>query len=122
MDQRPAYDIIFKTLRELAGKSDARWAADHVLAWRETGFRNPTVAHERALKRSIEAWADFGDTFLALHSSKIGDDGVLGPAWESMGRALLELLNGEHGRLDGGTLDRIIRAVAKVHGVDLDAA
>ena len=36
-------------------------------------------------------------------------DGVLGAAWAQIGEGLLGLLNGERGRLDGGTLDRAIR-------------
>jgi len=45
--------------------------------------------------------------------SPIGDDGVLGddgalPILEG----LFTLPNGEHGRLDGGTLDRLLRNIA----------
>lgn len=38
----------------------------------------------------------------------IADDYVLGPAWAEIGKSLRTLLNGDCGRLDCGTIDRIV--------------
>lgn len=52
----------------------------------------------------------------------LGDDYVLGAAWEAIGHELLTLLNGDLGRLDGGTLDHAIRAAFTLAGLDGDTA
>lgn len=51
--------------------------------------------------------------------SPVGDDYILGPCWVTMAKSILDLLNGETGRLDCGTLDQQIRRFAAANGVDL---
>lgn len=48
----------------------------------------------------------------------IGQDGVLGPAWQEIGEAIRTLLNGEAGRLDCGTLDSILLDAMQANGLD----
>lgn len=63
---------------------------------------------ERPMVAALRAWCEYADLHAKRFESDIGDDGVLGPAWEKWGRGLRLLLNGETGRLDCGTLDAII--------------
>lgn len=51
------------------------------------------------------------------NSGLIGDDYVLGAAWEEIGTQILNLLNGDLGRLDGGTLDEVIHEALKLAGL-----
>lgn len=44
---------------------------------------------------------------------------VIGKAWAQVGRQILVLLHGDIGRLDGGTLDRNVKAFARERGVEL---
>lgn len=64
--------------------------------------------NEHAIGRAIGAWCDYARNHAERFGSPIGQDYVLGPAWARWGFALRELLNGELGRLDGGTLDTIL--------------
>ena len=68
----------------------------------------------------ITAWATYAISHRAMHEAPIGNDQVIGKAWEKMGRELLVLLNAELDRLDGGQLDAGIRAFAKHEGVELE--
>jgi 5-methylcytosine-specific restriction endonuclease McrA len=52
------------------------------------------------------------------NGGRIGSDGVLGVAWAKIGHQLLTLLCGDLGRLDGGTLDHIIRQAFELAGLD----
>ena len=68
----------------------------------------------------IQALANYADAHQARYESPIGQDGVLGPQWEVIGTALLELLNGDLGALDGGTLDGLLRDMLHAEGFDPD--
>ncbi len=48
------------------------------------------------------------------------DDGVLGDEWAKIGGALRGLLNGETGRFDCGTLDRLFCETLRSEGLDPD--
>jgi hypothetical protein len=74
---------------------------------------------ERPIVRLLEAWLLYAEQHQERYESKIGDDGVLGKAWEAIGVALRGLLNGECGRLDCGTLDSIILDSMKENGIDV---
>lgn len=83
------------------------WAARHL-----TAIHNPRSApasSEEAIVKMLRAWIDYAHSHKARFESEIGQDGVLGPAWSDVGKSMLTLLNGDLGRLDGGTLDQIIR-------------
>jgi hypothetical protein len=76
------------------------------------------VGPERSIVGLLKGWIDYTNQHAARYESGIGDDGVLGPEWESIGRGILGLLNGESGRLDCGTLDSLIRNVLSSEGFD----
>lgn len=88
------------------------WGNRHLSA-----IRHP-IAQERAIVVMLRAWLGYADQHKAQYESTIGEDGFLGPEWAKMGASLLELLNGELGRLDGGTLDTIIREALTAEGFD----
>jgi hypothetical protein len=62
--------------------------------------------------------AKYADAHHRTYESPIGDDGVLGDAWESALRSLVALLNGETGRLDCGDVDHAARAMHRVAGFE----
>jgi hypothetical protein len=92
----------------------ADWQRNHVGA---INFPNRSEAGIVALLRG---WLQYADTHKARYDSGIGEDGVLGKDWAAIGHALLGLLNGELGRLDGGSLDSLIRDTLTAEGFDPD--
>lgn len=88
------------------------WAARH-----EVAFREPSTVDECAIVYAIRAIE-----YAILASEKLGyaagDDGYFGEHFEAQIDAALARLNFDCGRLDCGTLDRLIRALAKRGGVD----
>lgn len=52
------------------------------------------------------------------YESTIGDDGALGPAWGQLLDGVRSLLDGELGRLDGGSLWSHLDALARAHGFE----
>ena len=56
----------------------------------------------------LSGWLRYADAHRGAYESGIGADYVLGPAWAQIGAGLRALLNGELGRLDGGTLDGLL--------------
>lgn len=94
--------------------TDTGWQTRHRLAWRlPTGPERPIVA-------MFQAIADYGDTHELRFASTIGDDGFLGPLWFDMVKSLRGMLNGDCGRLDCGTLDRILCRFAESQGFNID--
>jgi hypothetical protein len=75
---------------------------------------------ERALVIMLRGWLEYAESYKARFESEIGDDYVLGNEWFAIGVAMLSLLNGDLGRLDGGTLDAIIRDNLTEQGFDCD--
>ncbi len=73
---------------------------------------------EFAMVTMLDGWLGYADIYKDQYDSLIGDDGVLGPEWESIGQALLGMLNGALGRLDGGTLDGAIRKALADNGCE----
>lgn len=89
------------------------WALRHLQAWSDPkGFERPVVAMYQAL-------AQYADSHAARYGSPIGEDYVIGKdGWLPMLQALRVLLNGETGRLDCGTLDRLAFDLAKAAGYE----
>lgn len=83
-----------------------QWATAH----RAARF-NPLPGFERAIVCAIDALQWYAEAHAKRWGSKLGEDYVLGEAWESALRGVLALLNGETGRLDCGLLDRELRAM-----------
>lgn len=65
----------------------------------------------------LQAWAMYADNYRVQFNVGILEDGVLGVAWENVGRDLRELLNGPL-LIDAGTADSIIVAVFKNEGLE----
>lgn len=95
------------------------WAHQHDLAWRG-GLSSRGMGG--ALAGLVKAWIAYADAYeVATGGSKIGEDYVIGDdGWTPIGNALLALLNGELGALDGGSLDGLIRDVMIAEGVEVD--
>ena len=91
------------------------WAVRHMAA-----VFKPRDGFESAFGAMLRGWLEYADSHAKACESRIGDDYVLGLEWESIGKALLGLLNGDIGRFDGGTLDHLIRETLKEQGFDLD--
>lgn len=88
------------------------WKAHH-----EAAMRMPISDWERAIVGMFHAWRLYAQTYRHRFQTSVGDDLVLGDAWEAQGVALLALLDGETGaRLDCGSLDTAIRTVLESEG------
>lgn len=94
-------------------KADGPWILRHAAACR-------LPKGTELIVRLIHAWGLYAAAHYREHGRLIGEDAVLGASWKRMGHELLVLLNGDLGRLDGGSLDHGIREFAKQHGVDLE--
>jgi len=88
-------------------------------------MRYPHAGFESAIVHLLNGWVEYASHHRKQYISSIGDDGVLGPEWWEIGKALRHLLNGETGRLDCGTLDAFILDTMvdtmANHGVGIDA-
>ena len=113
-ERRAAHDACRRMLVEL-GNQDDEWARRHLRAW-----LTPDSA-ERALRDLIVGLGRYGVEHQLAHSQQIGEDGYLGPVFETMARSLLALLNGDIRRFDGGTLDGLIRDIGRENGFDAEA-
>ena len=68
----------------------------------------PSQDAREAAYPQYQSYAEICHSCNACNGGRIGSDGILGVAWAKMGRQLRNLLCGDLGRLDGGTLDGII--------------
>lgn len=84
----------------------------------DRAVRTPN-GEEQGLVHMISGWQHYALRYTFAFKSHIGDDGVLGPAWEAIGDSLRTLLNGETGRLDAGTLDGTILQTMEEEGIDV---
>lgn len=100
-------DRIQSMLRKTAAKEfqGNGWGRRHCAAWREP---QPV---EEGIVRMIEAAALYADSHEKRLGGKIGEDGFLGDHWADILRNVRQLLNGELGRLDGGTVDGLIMSM-----------
>ena len=99
------------------------WKSRHLTAIAEPfgtlyGPEKPTP--ERAIVLMLRGWLEYAEAHKSAFDSNIGDDSVLGDEWFKIGEALRGLLNGDLGRLDGGSLDTIIFDNLKEQGFDPD--
>lgn len=86
----------------------------HELAWKSPrGF-------EMHIVRMFESLSGYAKCHRDAYHTTIGNDGVLGKSWKNSLIALRELLNGETGLLDCGTIDAMIMELARSNDVDLD--
>ncbi len=98
-----------KTLDYLPNTHDTGgWKTRHMRAISQARTFSIVVNQETVIVRALDTWVGYAIAHQARFESPIGEDYVLGPAWARWGFALRELLNGETGRLDCGTLDTIL--------------
>lgn len=88
------------------------WGTRHVAAWREP------QPNEAGVVGFVTAAAVYADNHRKRFESRIGDDGVLGEPWALILMSVLTLLNGDLGRLDGGTVDALVRHMLIEEGFD----
>lgn len=92
------------------------------MAWAE---RHAAAMHspkgcEFGVVTMLRGWLEYGEQHRNRYESGIGEDGVLGKEWAAIGAALRGLLNGELGRLDAGTLDKLLCHTLEAEGFDPD--
>ncbi len=90
------------------------WALRH-----NDAIRRPKGT-ELGVMKILRGWEDYAERHLFRFGSVIGQDGFLGKHWESIGDALRGLLNGDLGRLDGGTMDSAIVTIMTKNGIDTE--
>lgn len=83
--------------------------------------RRRTTIFSDAMRKMIVGWECYAIAHREAYESPIGEDYVLGEEWKAIGLALLGLLNGELGDLDGGDVDSLIRDIARQNRVDLES-
>ena len=74
----------------------------------------------RAIRKMLEGWAEYAEATQVEFGSRIGDDGVLGPAWGNIGEALKTLLNGPLGGWDAGSLWHNIAETLEANGIEVE--
>lgn len=85
---------------------------------------NTNRLYEGAMQKMLEGWDAYRVAVRAGSEGEagIGDDYILGPEWEAIGKALIGLLNGECGRIDCGSFDGYVRKLLNAEGFNEDAA
>lgn len=77
------------------------------------GHREASISlrgFEGSIRFMIRGWAEYADAHFERYEDQLARDGVLGEAWLALGHSLLELLCGETGRFDCGSLHHQIKA------------
>lgn len=122
-DRQTSVSIMRAAAARAAGRSFGKnqWGKRHAECWNGAAFG---AGHDRAklpeaLALMIRGWVCYADAYRAAYEGGIEGDRVLGREWEQIGRALLDLLIGDLGPLDGGTLDGLLRSVLKNEGVEV---
>lgn len=110
-------ETIEKSTRETAPKAfqKNKWGEAHAQA-----MVNPRPGFERALVRMITGLAEYADEHAKRYESPVGEDGFIGDLWEDIAKGIVGLFNGEHGRLDAGTIDGLLRAIVTENGLNGD--
>lgn len=81
----------------------ANWQQRHVSALKSPkGFEAPILS-------LIEGLQDYRVEHEARYGSKIGEDHFMGKLYLDLARTIIKLLNGEIGRLDGGSVEQLVR-------------
>jgi hypothetical protein len=77
-------------------------------------------AFERSMTKMLHGWIEYAAAHKEAYETAVGEDYVIGDEWQAIGHALLGLLNGELGRMDAGTVDRLIRDTFVQNGFTRD--
>jgi hypothetical protein len=104
--------LIANMLVATAGKKfqENNWGARHCAAWREP------QPNEEGVVNLLKAAAVYADNHRKRFESGVGEDGFLGQHWVGIVKAVRVLLNGDCGRLDCGTLDKLILEMLEIEG------
>jgi len=78
----------------------------------------PRTEFEKSFVELLSGWLRYADAHHNAYGSGIGADYILGPAWAQIAGGLITLLNGDLGRLDGGTLDGLLRRTLTAEDLD----
>lgn len=81
-------------------------------------MKSPRAGFERAACLMLQGFEEYRRAHRAAYDAGIGEDGVLGDEWATLGDALHGLLNGETGRLHCGTLSTRIRDALRAEGFE----
>jgi hypothetical protein len=92
-----------------------QWLDAHEAAWRA-----PRAGGERAIKSLIDGYAALADASFSGCGILLGDDAFYCDHAVSLVDAMRAALNLDCGRLDCGTLDRLLCRLAAASGVTLD--
>lgn len=119
-DQRTCYDLFHDHLEgvdpgpEEDGLPRPHWFLQHRNAW-----HMPKRGPERAIHSLIEGYALLADAH-QTEDRTLGQDGYFHEHAKDLIDAMRAALNFDMGRLDCGALDKLICALAKASGVELD--
>lgn len=108
------HDKLTRTLLQHSASSGAVQESQ-LYAFQRSFYSEARADHAIALM--IKGLALYADAYEAELESKIGEDYVLGPQWQSILEGVLGLLNGPTGSLDCGTMDRVLRTLAEDNGI-----
>jgi hypothetical protein len=104
--------------------SDNEWFERHARAVDASTELLPVLhrreAFESGLMVMLSGLAQYAGAHVRQYGSPVADDAFLGTAWRESLANLRRLLNGELGRLDGGTLDHAILELYKAAGFEGD--
>lgn len=107
------FDAITKASANASGRGGNGWGDRHVRAWQAP------CGPERPIRSLIVGLAQYADTHRDRFESDISEDYLLGrDYWLSMWKGARGLLNGELGRLDGGTLDGLLIDILEAAGFE----
>jgi hypothetical protein len=122
-DRQSSVSIMQAIAAKAAGKSfqENQWGKRHAKAWDQAAMYASGDAADlpRSLVLMIRGWVAYADAHRKAYESGVTEDGMLGREWERIGIALRNLLCGNLGPLDGGTLDSILCEVFENEGVEI---
>lgn len=93
------------------------WLSEHLAA-----LKAPRPGFENALELLLRGFEAYASAHAVRYESPIGEDLIMGEAWQMIGHALIGMLGGDTGRFDCGTLDARIRKVLADNGIDSENA
>jgi hypothetical protein len=101
-------------------QSNSQWKYQHNKAIHEALSDYSESNRETGVVRMLVGWQEYARDHKTRFESAIGEDYILGVAWQEIGEALRTLLNGETGRLDCGTVDGFILDTMTENGIDTE--
>jgi hypothetical protein len=108
-------DRLAASLNEVVGKGENKWGVRHCDA-----LTRPRAGFELGIVKMLEGAIEYADHHRERYEARIGDDGVIGDAWERIVRGIRDLRDGELGRIDGGALDGLLVGMLDAEGFDVE--